>query len=261
MAKEPNSKDETERRYKAPALEKGLDVLELLARTGEPLTTSQIAAKLERSVSELFRMVLTLESRGYIALVGGKEGYGLTNKMFALGIAQTPTRTLIENAMPVMKELAEDIGQSCHLVVASNDQIVVVARIESPRDMGFSVRIGYRRPLVYSTSGIILTAAQSPAARDALLNQLAISAPADAMENFRQKVASASELGFVRSPSDFVNGVIDLSSPVMGKIGAVASLTVPYVNCDPVICTEEEALAKLREATARITEIQRTEGF
>lgn len=256
---EPTS-EETERRYKAPALEKGLDILELLSRTGEPLTTSQIATKLGRSVSELFRMVITLETRGYIALVGNKEGYGLTNKMFALGVAQTPSRTLIENALPVMKDLARAIGQSCHLVVASQDQIVVVARIESPRDLGFSVRVGYRRELMRSTSGVIITAMQPERRREEIMRELALSTEHELMDAFREKVAQAANRGYVQTPSDFIRGIVDISSPIMSAEGAVASLTIPYVICNPVLCTEDDSAAQLREATEKISELLRSEG-
>jgi len=53
--------------YYAPALEKGLDILELLAREGAPMTARQVAEKLGRSKNEIFRMVHVLISRGYIA--------------------------------------------------------------------------------------------------------------------------------------------------------------------------------------------------
>lgn len=250
-----STSEDTERRYRAPALEKGLDILELLAREGEVMTTSQIANKLGRSVSELFRMVLTLEARGYIALVGGREGYGLTNKMFSLGLAQTPTRNLIELALPQMKELAESIGQSCHLTVASNEQIVVVARIESPRDLGFSVRVGYRRPLVESTSGILLVGLLPEKERELALERLAMVAEPKLMENFRQKVQMASENRYVKSPSDFVDGVVDLSSPIFNKKSIVAALTVPYVRCFPEMCGMDQALDQLRACSGRITEL------
>lgn len=55
-----------ERKYRAPALEKGLDVLELLSSHGRPMTPSQMSVTLKRSVSELFRMIQVLEFRGYI---------------------------------------------------------------------------------------------------------------------------------------------------------------------------------------------------
>ena len=57
-------------RYTAPALEKGLDVLELLASVSEALTHSEIARRLGRSVSEVFRMLVCLEERGYISRTG-----------------------------------------------------------------------------------------------------------------------------------------------------------------------------------------------
>ena len=40
--------------------------------------------------------------------------------------------------------LPRGIHQSCHLAVASGDQMVVIAMAEAPGDLGFSVRIGYR---------------------------------------------------------------------------------------------------------------------
>lgn len=255
-----NSTEDAERRYKTPALEKGLDILELLAQQDEPLTTSQIAAGLNRSVSELFRMVLTLESRGYIAQIGGKEGYGLTNKMFSLGVAQTSIKTLIELALPAMKTLVNQSGQSCHMTVASNDQIVVVSRIESPREMGFSVRVGYRRPLVDSTSGIVLYAFNPEDKRQVIIEKISATASSAVLKEYLANANQAIKLGFVKRHSDFVKGVVDFSSPILGNDGAVAALTVPYVSCVPELCSEQEALDLLLEATAKISALYQTEG-
>ena len=54
--------------YAVPALEKGLDVLELLAHQRDGLTATQIARELNRTVSEIFRMIICLKRRGYILL-------------------------------------------------------------------------------------------------------------------------------------------------------------------------------------------------
>lgn len=243
-----------ERKYKAPALEKGLDVLELLAGSLEPMTTSQIASELGRSVSELFRMVLALEFRGYIVPAeGGKDGYTLSNKLFALGIARAPTKTLIELALPVMSALARDISQSCHIAMASGDQIVVVGRIENPGDLGFSVRVGYRRPLIKAASGVILYGFQEPDTQAVMRGQLGEVTKAD-MDAFAERATQARAQGYVRSPSDFSDGVTDLSTPLMGRRGAVAALTVPFVRYQPERCTVEEAIERLCSAAERLSE-------
>jgi len=242
------------RKYRAPALEKGLDVLELLAAQGGPLTTSQMAAHLGRSVSELFRMVLALEYRGYIALAEGREGYELTNKLFALGMAQTANRTLLDAALPVMNELTRNIGQSCHLAVPSGDQVVVVARIESPRDLGFSVRVGYRRPLLDAASGLVLFGHQSEAEQAVWRERLSANQSPERLESFVAKAEAAAQEGLVRSPSNFVDGVTDLCVPVLGAQGAVATLNVPFIISSPLPASVEEVIERLHEASARIAE-------
>ena len=115
-----------ESRYRAPALEKGLEILELLSGQREPLTMAAISERLGRSTSEIFRMLQVLEQKGYIEKSPSGDGYRITNRLFTLGMAQPPVQTLVETALPVMRRLANAIGQSCHLAVPSSDQIVVI---------------------------------------------------------------------------------------------------------------------------------------
>ena len=51
-------------RYTTPALEKGLDILELFASTSDELSKREVARRLGRTVSEIFRMLVCLEERG-----------------------------------------------------------------------------------------------------------------------------------------------------------------------------------------------------
>jgi DNA-binding IclR family transcriptional regulator len=61
------------RRYTAPALEKGLDIMELLAQEAKPLSMPDIAQCLGRSKGEIFRNLRILEERGYIARANGSD--------------------------------------------------------------------------------------------------------------------------------------------------------------------------------------------
>src|SRR5579872_3095048 len=127
------------KRYRAPALEKGLEILEYLAPRTGALSLSQISGGLGRSKSEIFRMLQVLEERRYLARPAGAEGYVLTNRLFMLGMEHPPVKGLIEAAMPVMHALAAQILQPCHLAIPSEEHIVVIARAESPGDVGFVV--------------------------------------------------------------------------------------------------------------------------
>lgn len=247
--------DDNERKYRAPALEKGLDILELLAHQGAPMTTSQIAVTLGRSVSELFRMVLALEYRGYIAAANdGREGYVLTNKLFTLGIAQGSARELLEVALPMMKELTREVGQSCHLVVASGDQIVVVARVESPMDLGFSVRVGYRRCLIETNSGLMLYGHASAEVKANWLPILSEGVASATMTEFVRGSELAVAQGYIQSPSDFVEGVVDHCVPILGMQGAAATLIVPFIKIKSQTVSSEQVLERLQVAAGKIAE-------
>lgn len=249
---DPDDGAEVERRYRAPALEKGLDILELLARHGSAMTTSQISVALDRSVSELFRMIQVLEYRGYIEAAPAGEGYELGNKLFTLAMTRAPVRTLLEAGLPIMHELSGQVRQSCHMAVVSDDQMVVVARVESPGYVGFSVRPGYRRPLAESTSGAVLFAFQPQAMRQAWLARIAPGGKA-ALKAFVERTDAIRGQGYEQAPSGFVDGVVDLSAPIMGGLGAAAALTIPYVQSRPATITPEATIDALRAAAERIS--------
>src|SRR6202046_3617680 len=117
--------------YATPALEKGLDVLELLAHQPAGLTKSQMARELNRTVSEIFRMLLCLERRGYIAQLSD-ERYSLTLKLFKLVQEHPRTERLIADALPVMHRLAHETMQSCHMGVVEGSRLTILAQVNAP---------------------------------------------------------------------------------------------------------------------------------
>ena len=244
--------EETLSKYRAPALEKGLDVLELLAARGEPIGMVQIAAALNRSVSELFRMVQVLEHRGYVANTPTGDGLVLTNKLFSLGMARAPTRSVLEAALPVMRRLSDLIGQSCHLAVASAAQMVVVARIEAPGNQGFSVRVGYHRAIVEATSGLVLYAFQPEQIRAEWRARLEPTLAPAAWSAFEARAKKARADQHVLAPSDVTRLVVDLSAPIFGPDGVVAALTSPYVET-PTAISVVDTIAALRAAADEIS--------
>ena len=85
--------------YSAPALEKGLDILELLAKKRVPMTMPQISAELDRSKSEIYRMVAVLEDRGYLTRDESSEQFSITTRLFDLGMTSShPTMLVVVNS-------------------------------------------------------------------------------------------------------------------------------------------------------------------
>jgi DNA-binding IclR family transcriptional regulator len=243
---------ETGSRYSAPALDKGLDILELLAESSRPLTMGQIGERLNRSKGEIFRMLVALERRRYILRDDASEGFTIGNRLFEMAMKTPPTRNLVATAMPHIWAVAHALDQSCHLTVLSDTQIVVIARVEAPGELGFAVRLGYRRRVDHSTSGRVLAAFASPADRQRLIEKLAHAHPDFDRAGFEARIERIARLGHESGPSRSVRGVTDLGAPIIGETGwAVGALTVPFILRDDAQVGLDEAIAVVtREAAA-----------
>ncbi len=241
------------RRYRAPALEKGLEILELLAGEARPMLLSAIGQRLGRSTNELFRMMQVLQYKGFIDQEAG-GGYRLTDKLFSLGMEQPRTRNLLEIALPAMRQLAVTIGQSCHLAVHSKGQIVVIARMESDEQIGFTVRVGYRRSLLNTSSGAVLYAYQNDDTRKRWAALWEPQPSSQELAAFLRRCNSIRSRGHEMAVSSFVAGVTDISAPVVRGGQAAAALTVPFVHSNPLRLPMEETVGHIEAAAREISE-------
>lgn len=251
MVTESISALDDKRLYRAPALEKGLDILELLSAQEEPLTMSAIVNLLGRSTGELFRMIQVLEHRGYVQQ--GQDGYVITPRLFHLGLKRPPVRSLMEQALPEMRLLADRIGQSCYLAIPSGAASSVIARMEASTTFGFSVRVGYRRALHETPTGTTLYAFQSEKTRgewDALFDPPLAS---DVLTAFRDQAEQVRERGYARSDSAELVGMVELAVPILRGDCACAALTVPFIRITDAPMSEEDALALLRKTAELIS--------
>lgn len=218
--------------YSAPALEKGLDILELLAEEPNGLTLSQIAAKLSRSVSQIFRMLAVLEDRDYVQSDPGSDTYKLTLKMFVLSHRQAPVGQLSQVAGPEMKSLSRATDQSCHLSIYSQGKIIIIAQENSPSDRGLVVRLGAETDLIDSCSGQLWLAFANLDQRQQMLTErVRVQGKKDLPQDLETRLDIISNSGFERTASRQLEGITDLGFPIFSFDGEmVAALTIPFLR-------------------------------
>lgn len=222
---------EAERRiYSAPALEKGLDILEILCRSESPLSQKEIAKKLGRSVGEIYRMVACLVDRNFLSQVD-ESSYTITTKMFELSHINPPTHRLLYEAMPVMERLAKELDQSCHLTVYSQGKQLVLAKVDAPSGMGFSVRTGSELDVLISASGRVLLAFQNAETTGLWIEESMQRRPAQSDPQIGAILNTIRKIGYESIPSVQVRGLYAVSFPILDTQGrALAALTVPYAE-------------------------------
>ena len=242
----------------APALEKGLDLLEALAAVPVGLGQKALAQRVGRSVGEVFRMLGVLEQRGYIVRDGRTGEYALTLRLFELAHRHPPTRRLQAAALPIMEELARTLAQSCHLVVLSAEHILVVATAEPPdRQMGWSVRLGAVFPISeHYVSARVLSAFQPDARRAELVRLMSAREDASAEAAVLDRLGRIASAGHDLAPSERTVGITDISLPVLDHRGlAIAALTVPFMAEAGTRHTDQALLDSIGDATRRISEV------
>ena len=224
------TRTEVAQRYPTPALEKGLDALELLASESEGLTKTEVARRLGRTISEVFRMLVCLETRGYIAR-GDDERYSLTLHLFKLAYQHPPIERLTTEALPIMRHATRQINQSCHLGVLDGDRLVVIAQVNSPLSSGFYVKAGGIGDLMRSTTGQVILAHQTPEVSSRAIKLWCKHNVMRPPRDLGQHLAKIKQRGFDERKSYEVEGVINISFPVLDDRGyAVAALSVPFVQ-------------------------------
>ncbi len=215
--------------YRAPALEKGLDILELLAASTFPLTKKQIAEKLDRSVSEIFRMLSVLVERQYIEFDSDQSTYSLSLRMFVLSNQHPPVAQMLKRATPMMEALCLKVKQSCHLSQYKHGELVVISVQESPYKMGFGLRLGATLDVCSSGSGIVLLAFSSPEQREKILKQT--DATDVEIEHALANIDKTQSDGYYIGASPQISGVTNISFPIFGALGELmAIMTVPYMT-------------------------------
>jgi DNA-binding IclR family transcriptional regulator len=218
------------RSYSAPALEKGLDIIEMLCHSERPLPQKEIARRLGRSVGEIYRMLSCLVSRNYVA-PADDNCYGVTTKLFELSHINPPTHRLLFEATPIMQRLSVQLDQSCHLTVYGQGKQVVLCKSDSPSGMGFSVRAGAELDVLISASGRVLLAFQDEETRRVRIGEAVQRRPDHADPQIETILQSIRARGFESLWSFQVRGLYAVAFPIMDTQGrAIAALSVPYAE-------------------------------
>ena len=246
-----------ETRYAAPALDKGLDVLELLAREAGGLSLNEIARVLGRTSSELFRMVVALARRGYIEQLNG-DRYALTLKLFEMAHRHKPIKSLTAAAAPLMLELVRRALQSCHVTVFHAGRVMVVAEVDSPERYAFGMKVGALVGLTDTASGYVLLAFQDDNVRRAMLaSHQEVEGELDFdPAQLAKIVRDVARKGYAEVQSRQTRGVTNIAFPIRGPTGhAIAVLNVPYIErIDKKVTPSIEAVKEmLRESAARLS--------
>jgi DNA-binding IclR family transcriptional regulator len=244
-------------KYAVPAVDKALDILELLSEQAVPMTQTHLARALGREPSELYRMLSALETRGYLRREAS-GGYVLTLKLFELSRTHSPHEQLLQVAAAPMRDLVDRVRESCHLSVLHRDQVLVLMQVDSPMPIRLSVEPGSLHSAVTTVSGHLLLAYSPDAERNDLLSRRAEYLRMSATERtaFLARLVKVREDGWAYAEGLRFVGGCDLGVPVGStRARTRAALTIPSLQSSDSRRDLFEFLPLLRQCASDIARL------
>lgn len=240
MTTKAKMSDDAQDKYLVPALERGLLLLSEFNHNDRQLSAPELARRLNLPRSTVFRLLMTLESMGFVQRTEGGHDYRLGLSVLRLGFEYLASLELTELGAPLLERLRTDIGFSCNLVVRDGRSIVYVAKSSASTPFTSTVNVGTRLPAHATVLGrVLLEDLTLPELRELFpeehLESYSSSTPTTVLELF-ELVQQDKERGFVLQEAFFEARVSTIAAPVRdhtGRIVAALGATIPSSRFEP----------------------------
>jgi IclR family KDG regulon transcriptional repressor len=161
MTNNPRPKSE----YSIQTVRNALRLLESFSEHDE-LGVSELSRRLSLHKNNVFRLLATLEEQGYIEQCSRSERYRLGLRCLELGRSFARGHSLLGSARSILEELTEHTGESSHLAVQSDYEVVHLDG-QLPENLILSAsRVGRRLPLHCTALGKVLLGCGNERARE-----------------------------------------------------------------------------------------------
>jgi DNA-binding IclR family transcriptional regulator len=245
--------------YKVHSLERGLDLIELLAEDSTEKSLSELSKKASFNQSTTHRVISALKSRGYVRQNPSNSKYRLTLKLFELGNKIMKRFNIKEAAEPILKELAKKTQESIYLIIRDGDDALCVDRIDgNPFFRILSLEIGGRQPLHLGAAPKVLLAFTDEYEIDRIIEEKGLEAwTAHTITNpikLKDELNKIRKQGYAFSASDVTEGVAAIGFPIFNsESNVIAAISTAGMKDS---FTEErinEVIEMLKNASAQMS--------
>ncbi len=245
-------------RYTVPGLERGLRILAEFSRREPVLTPPELARRLGVPRSAVFRLLVTLESMGFVQRTDDGRAYRLGLAILRLGFEYLASLGITELGRPLLERLRDQNGYGASLVVRDGRDIVYILRAASRSPFASAVSVGTRLPAHATVLGHVMLS-------DLSLSQLRGLYPEQRLEGSNAKTPTTVDAlfalvqqtrarGHVLAEAFYEAHICTVAAPVFGDNGHVVAaigLTVPGAQIPEHL--RASLVAQVRGAAAELS--------
>ena len=232
---------------------------------------SDLARRLGLHKNNAFRLLATLELSGYIQQTPKTELYHLGPRCLELGHAFERSHSLLDQARPILEELASSTGETVHLGVQSGAEVIHLDGVLPKQLVLTGLRVGERAPAHCTALGKVLLAGAGVDPSDYLFSLSGApgsnnSTNSERIDHFERFTVStcvdptklADELravalnGYAADLEEFSLGLHCVAAPVRdasAQVVAAISVSGPSFRLSPEVLHADGAKAVMQAAT------------
>lgn len=216
--------------YVIHSVSHALDVLEQFPGAGDEIGVTELSKRLKLHKNNVFRLLATLEARGYIEQNKATENYRLGLKCHQLGQAYVRQIGFLHQAQATLTALAEESGESTFVALRKGTEIVPLDFVESKSPVRVVSFVGETLPLYCTAPGKVhLAFGLDDELRNGIPESLVRYTDKTIVDRqlLLKQIQEISEGGFATDLGEFIEDVRCVAVPVRDHTrGLVGSLSV-----------------------------------
>lgn len=216
----------TSQHFRVPAVDRAMNLFELLANSSSGLTLSELSRKLNMPKSATHYLIYTLTTRGYLLRASdGRLSLGL--HLADVASAVKPEQSLREFAIPYLRQLSARFNLTSTLTVLRGAEALIIARVISAQDRAGGAWVGHHLDLHCTSQGKALIAYLSDEELCRLFGgrELGQFTPKTivSLSALKSCLAEVRANGFSVNDEEHEQGVRAIATPVFDSLGLVVA--------------------------------------
>jgi len=139
--------------YLIQSVSHALDILESFTKTEDELGVTELSKRLGLHKNNVFRLLATLEHRGYIEQNKVTENYQLGPKTLQIGVTFIEQRECRRQARPILESLMEATGETAVVAVLRANKVIYMDSVETGKTVRAVSRVGAMLPAYCTAVG------------------------------------------------------------------------------------------------------------
>ena len=215
----PDTADGSERALVgAQVVDRIVDILETFTWLGSELGVSDISRALDLKKATAHRLLASLRRRGLIAQDPATRRYRLGMKLWELGTMATSQVDWADRVKPFLEQLTEVSGETAHLAVLNDGQVLYVDKVESSRSLRMPSQVGRRLPVHCTGVGKALIAYLPDEVLSGLIARRGLSRftsrTITELESLMIELARTRDRGYSVDNEEIEDGLVCIGAPV-----------------------------------------------